>query len=234
MPRALWFYPIFFPFTVFCLLTAIVLSFFGADRVHGWARFWARCCLRLGGVRLEVHGREHLDPGQPVICMANHSSNFDILVLFAGLPIQFRWLAKEELFRIPLFGFTMRRSGYISVDRSDRKKAIASMAIAARRIAAGVPVAIFPEGTRSPDGKLLPFKKGGFMLALDAQVPIAPVAIVGAHAVMPKHSWLIHGGTIHLHILPPLATAGKGAVERDQLIEEVRSAIATVLSAATN
>lgn len=232
MLRALLFYPIFFPFTAICLILAILVSFVMPSGVQSVARVWARVCLRLAGVQVRVTGGEHLPGTAPVICMANHSSNFDILALFAGLPIQFRWLAKEELFRIPLFGLAMRRSGYIAVDRADRKKAIASMAVAAKRINAGVTVMLFPEGTRSPDGQLLPFKKGGFMLALQAQVPIVPVAISGANQIMNKHSWLMRGGTIVLHIGAPLPTAAKTFAERDALMEAVRSAIAVHLEPA--
>jgi 1-acyl-sn-glycerol-3-phosphate acyltransferase len=166
--------------------------------------------------------------------MPNHQGNFDILALFAGLPVQFRWLAKEELFRIPLFGFAMRRTGYIPVDRSDHKKAIRSMAEAARRIRAGTSVIVFPEGTRSLDGQLLPFKKGGFVLAIDAAAPIVPVAIHGSHDVMPKHSRWIRGGRIRVSIFPAVATADTTPAGRDALMAAVRRPIAEALEKAEN
>jgi len=228
MLRTLFFYITFIPWTLFVILTGVPLSFLNPDYLHSYGRFWARISLRLAGVRLTVSGQENLQ-ARAAIYMPNHQSNFDILALFAGLPVQFRWLAKEELFRIPLFGLAMRRSGYIAVDRSDRKKAIQSMAIAAKRISEGTSVIVFPEGTRSPDGCLLPFKKGGFMLAMEAKVPIVPVAICGSHHVMPKHSSLIRGGRIRIDIFSPVPTAGISPSGRDMLMEEVRLPIAEAI-----
>jgi 1-acyl-sn-glycerol-3-phosphate acyltransferase len=228
MLRTLFYYFTLIPWTLFVILTGVPLSFLSPDYLHAYARFWARVSLLLAGVRLTVAGHEHL-PECAVIYMPNHQSNFDILALHAGLPVQFRWLAKEELFRIPLFGFAMRRTGYIAINRSDRKQAIQSMAEAARRISEGTSVIVFPEGTRSPDGALLPFKKGGFMLAIDAGAPIVPVAIRGSHDVMPKHSRWIRGGHIRVTIFPAVPTAGTTPAGRDALMEAVRRPIAEVL-----
>jgi 1-acyl-sn-glycerol-3-phosphate acyltransferase len=225
MLRTLFFYLIFIPWTLFVILTGVPVSFLSPNYLHTYARFWARVCLYLAGVRLTVEGHEHLPPGAAVY-MPNHQSNFDILALYAGLPVQFRWLAKEELFRIPLFGFAMRRTGYIPVDRSDHKKAIRSMAEAARRIKEGTSVIVFPEGTRSPDGALLPFKKGGFVLAIDAAAPIVPVAICGSYDVMPKYTRWIRGGHIRVTLFPAVPTAGTTPAGRDALMEAVRRPIA--------
>jgi 1-acyl-sn-glycerol-3-phosphate acyltransferase len=225
MLRTLFFYIIFIPWTLFVILTGLPVSFLSPDYLHTYARLWARVGLLLAGVRLTVEGHEHLPPGA-VVYMPNHQSNFDILALYAGLPVQFRWLAKEELFRIPLFGFAMRRTGYIPVDRSDHKKAIRSMAEAARRISEGASVIVFPEGTRSPDGALLPFKKGGFVLAIDAAAPIVPVAIRGSHEVMPKYTRWIRGGHIRVTIFPAVPTAGTTPSGRNALMEAVRRPIA--------
>jgi 1-acyl-sn-glycerol-3-phosphate acyltransferase len=161
--------------------------------------------------------------------MPNHQSNFDILALQAGLPGQFRWLAKEELFRIPFFGLAIRRIGDIPIDRSNRKKAFQSIAEASRRIAGGTSVVVFPEGTRSPDGSLLPFKKGAFVLAIKSQVPVVPVAIRGSREIMPKHNRWIRGGTIRVNIFPPVETAGREISDRDTLMDEVRQPIAKAL-----
>lgn len=228
MLRTLFFYITFFPWTLLVILTGVPISFLSPDYLHTYARFWAKVSLRLAGVRLTVAGHENLPVGAAVY-MPNHQSNFDILSLYAGLPVQFRWLAKEELFRIPLFGFAMRRTDYIPVDRSDRKKAILSMTEAARRVREGTSVIVFPEGTRSPDGALLPFKKGAFMLAIDAESPIVPIAIVGSHQVMPKHSRWIHGGQIQVNIYPAVTTAGTTPAGRDALMETVRRPIAGAL-----
>jgi 1-acyl-sn-glycerol-3-phosphate acyltransferase len=229
MLRTLFFFITFVPWTLFIIVTGIPLSFLSPDYLHTYSRLWGRVGLLLAGVGLRVEGLENLPAGQATIYMANHQSNFDILALFAGIPGQFRWLAKEELFHIPLFGLAMRRAGYIPIDRSDRVKAVQSMNEAARRIDGGTSVAIFPEGTRSPDGNLLSFKKGGFMLALKSGAPIVPVAICGSYEIMPKHSRWIQGGTIRVRVFPPLPTAGATAAERDRLMDEVRRSIATAL-----
>jgi 1-acyl-sn-glycerol-3-phosphate acyltransferase len=233
MLRTLFFYLTFLPWTLFVILTGVPISFLSPDFLHAYARLWAKVGLRLAGVRLTVTGHAHL-PESAAVYMPNHQGNFDILALFAGLPVQFRWLAKEELFRIPLFGFAMRRTGYIPVDRSDHKKAIRSMAEAARRIRAGTSVIVFPEGTRSLDGQLLPFKKGGFVLAIDAAAPIVPVAIHGSHDVMPKHSRWIRGGRIRVSIFPAVATADTTPAGRDALMAAVRRPIAEALEKAEN
>ena len=231
MLRTLFFYTAFFPFTLLCigylLLSALVG---GEERLHASARQWARGCLWLGGVRLQIEGVEHLPAQGPVVYMSNHQGNFDIPVLFAGLPVQFRWLAKAELFRIPLFGLTMRIAGYIPVERKDRRLAIQSMNLAAQQVAAGTSIMIFPEGTRSPDGTLLPFKKGGFVLALQAQAPIVPIVIDGSAALMIKSSWLIRSGEVRLRIFPAIPTAGLGMKDRDALLAEVEARIASALT----
>ena len=120
----------------------------------------------------------------------------------------------------------MRRTGYIPVDRSDRRAAIVSMNLAAQRIADGTSIILFPEGTRSPDGNLLPFKKGGFMLALQAQVPIIPVALQGSRESQPKHSWRVRPGRITVRIFPAVTTVGLTAADREQLMEQVRRPLA--------
>ncbi|MDX9709749.1 MAG: lysophospholipid acyltransferase family protein [Trichloromonas sp.] len=225
MVRTLFYFATLIPWTLFVIVTGVPLSFISPDYLHNYARLWARVGLRLAGVRLKVSGREHLRAGEPVIYMSNHASNFDILALFAGLPGQFRWLAKEELFRIPLFGLAMRRAGYIPLDRSDRRKALHSMTEAAKRIRGGASVVIFPEGTRSADGILQPFKKGGFLIALKAGVPVQPVAISGSFAVMPKSSRRIHGGLIEVRILPAIATAELAAADTEKLLATVQGRI---------
>ncbi len=229
MLRTVFFFTTFIPWTLWIIVTGVPLSFLSPDYLHSYARWWGRIGLWLAGIDLRVDGRENLLSDRPVIYMSNHQSNFDILALFAGLPGQFRWLAKEELFHIPLFGLAMRRAGYIPLDRSDRKKSIQSMKAAARRIAAGASVVIFPEGTRSPDGSLLPLKKGGFHLALESQVPIVPIMILGSGKILPKHSRWIRGGTIRITVFPPVETAGLSPGDRDELMEKIRAPLAAAL-----
>ncbi|HKL48488.1 MAG TPA: lysophospholipid acyltransferase family protein [Desulfuromonadales bacterium] len=231
MLRTVIAYIFFLPWTLFIMITGLPLSFISPNLLHNYGRFWARVCLVVAGVRLEIEGRENIPAEGAHIYMPNHQSAFDILVLFAGLPDQFRWLAKHELFKIPLFGLCMRQCGYIPINRSDRKKAVASMNKAAQRIHDGTSVVIFPEGTRSENGNLLPFKKGGFIMAMQAQVPIIPVAIDGSCKVHRKHSMRVKPGTIRTTIFPPIPTEGLNPSHRDDLMEQVRQQISRGLSA---
>ncbi len=168
---------------------AIVAAIFSktGDTPHKVGRIWARAILTISGIDVTVKGTSHIDQKRSSIVMVNHQSNFDIPVLLAHLPLQFRWLAKAELFKIPVFGRAMHGCGYISIDRSDRESAFRSLAKAATTIKNGTSVLVFPEGTRSLDGMIKPFKKGPFVLAVDAGVPILPVIINGTWPIMPKN-----------------------------------------------
>ena len=219
--------------TLFFSVLAIAVSFFSrsGDSVHRVGRAWSRCLLALSGVRVTVTGIERIDADRSYIFMANHQSNFDIPVLLGHLPVQFRWLAKAELFRIPIFGRAMRGAGYISIDRSDRAAAFASLQQAAEKIRQGVSILIFPEGTRSLDGSLKAFKKGGFVMAIGAGVPIVPVAVRGTYDIMPKHGLLIRPRPVAVDIGEPVATQGLALDSKEALMDGVRSAIRLGLAA---
>lgn len=208
---------------------AIIASFFSktGNSVHYIARLWAKTILWVSGIQVTVNGALEGYLRRSCIFMSNHESNFDIPVLLSCLPIQFRWLAKAELFRIPLFGASMRGAGYISIDRSDRKSAFQSLARAAHLIRNGTSVMIFPEGTRSLNGELLPFKKGGFVMAVDAGVPIVPLVIKGTHAIMPKNRWRIKRQQVDLEILAPIDTSAYTRKTKDDLMARVHTAMAT-------
>lgn len=229
MFRSFFFVVTIIPWTLLMSVAGLPLSLISPDWLHTWGRWWARVGLLLAGVRLTVRGTEHIPSGHSAVFMPNHASNIDILVMFAGHPGQFRWLAKIELFRIPIFGLTMRRAGYIPVDRSDRRKAIISMGEAAKRIAEGTSVIIFPEGTRTPHGRLQPFKKGGFMLARQSGAPIVPVAIRGSYAVMAKHSLRLRPGRVELEFFPAVASDDEESRPVEELMAEVRRPIAAAL-----
>ncbi len=205
----------------------IIATFFSrtGNLPHLIARLWARLILIIGRIPVKVQGQHNLVPDKPFIYMANHQSNVDIPVLLACLPVQFRWLAKAELFKIPLFGRSMKSCGYISIDRSNRKSAFESLSLAAKKISSGTSVMIFPEGTRGSGGKLLPFKKGGFILAIDAGVPIIPVIIQGTGSIMPKGSFLIRHRPVVLKICKPIATTNFTRKTRDDLLNEVKGVI---------
>ncbi len=203
----------------------IICSFFSrtGNGPHLLARFWANSILWVSRVKITVSGAEKLDPNQSYIYMPNHQSNADIPLLLGRLPVQFRWLAKAELFKIPIFGRAMRGVGYISIDRSNRKSAFESLERAARTIRNGTSVLIFPEGTRSRDGHLLPFKKGGFVLSVDAGVPIVPIVIRGTREIIPKGHFMIRPAPVTMQILDPVETAGYTRKTKDALLERIRT-----------
>jgi 1-acyl-sn-glycerol-3-phosphate acyltransferase len=231
MLRARLFLLIFIPLTFVLALSALVCTLF--DRTgalyHRHARGWSRVGLWLAGVKVDVVGADNVPHNSPVIFMSNHQGNFDILALFTAIPQRFSWLAKEELFRIPVFGHSMARAGYIPLDRGDGRRALRSVDAAAATIRGGRSVVIFPEGTRTFDGSLLPFKKGGFLLASKAGVPIVPVTINGSMRVNPKNRLELYPGTITIRFAEPIPTAGGAGRERERLMEEVRQAIAAGL-----
>ncbi len=204
---------------------AISLTDKTGDSSHKIARIWGRWILLAAGVKVTIRGRRHIEPDRPGIYMSNHQSLFDIPVLLGHLPIQFRWLAKAELFRIPIFGQAMHRVGYISIDRSDRKSAFESLARAAGMIRNGVSVLIFPEGTRSNSNTLRPFKKGGFVLAVDSGVPVTPVITLGTREIMPKGALRITPGDVAVEVRPPIDAGRYSRKTKDQLLDRVRREI---------
>ena len=208
-------------------IVAIVVSFFTrtGDPVHIIARLWARSILTVSRVPVKVHGLSNIEPGKPYIYMANHQSNFDIPVLLGYLPVQFRWLAKAELFKIPVFGRAMLGAGYVKIDRFNQESAFKSIDEAAQRIKSGVSVMIFPEGTRSIDGNIRPFKKGGFVMAVDSGVPIVPVILKGTRPIMAKSSLQINRGTVEMQIAKPINSAGYSRETKEHLMDRVRTVI---------
>lgn len=215
--------------TIFFSIAAITVSLFDSSgkMPHLVGAVWSRSILWASRVKVSVKNLSNIDPEETYIYMSNHQSNFDIPVLLAHLPVQFRWLAKAELYRIPVFGFAMKRAGYISIDRSDRRSAIQSLRRAAGIIRGGVSVMIFPEGTRSRDGNIQDFKKGGFILALDAGVPIVPVIIHGTWPIMQKKSWTIKPGHVVLEIGKPIQTSDYSRKTKDVLVARVHQEIRT-------
>lgn len=193
------------------------------------ARQWSRAVLWVGGVDVKVEWRGQLEPDQPYVIMANHLSSVDIWALFVALPIRIRMIAKKQLSRIPLFGWAMSAGRFIFIDRANAIAARRSIEQAKARIRGGQTVVLFPEGTRSRDGKLGAFKKGGFHLAIDAGVPIVPVALKGTRETMPRGSVLLRAGKVQAIVGAPIPTAGLADGDRHKLLEQVRSAIAEML-----
>jgi len=213
--------------TAFMSFWSLVFSIFpNADnKIHTVANLWAKSLLLLCNTKVKVIGKENLLYGKPQILMANHQSDFDILIALAYIPVQFRWIAKKELFNIPIFGAAMRSAGYIEIDRNNREEALQSIDEAALRIRRGKSIMTFPEGTRSRKGEIKSFKQGAFYLAIKSGVPIVPVSIIGSDQIMPKRSVKIQSGQIKLVIGEPIEVTSFDIEKRHELIEKVRNTI---------
>jgi 1-acyl-sn-glycerol-3-phosphate acyltransferase len=198
---------------------------------HWCARWWCRLIAWTIGARIRVYGSENVSPDQSYVYMANHSSLIDIPALFAYLPFQFRIMAKKELFFIPFMGWHLWSSGNFPVDRSDGRKTALSL----RRVIAGVrsgkSLAVFPEGTRTPDGRLLEFKAGAFKIAMRAGVPIVPVTIRGTFKLLPKTTLAPRPGRVEVVIGKPIETSVYTEKRLYELIERTRQAIEANLEA---
>jgi 1-acyl-sn-glycerol-3-phosphate acyltransferase len=191
-------------------------------------RLWARSINASAGVRVRVHGREHIANSHGAVFIANHVSWFDIFALASELSWS-SFVAKSELRRIPLFGFAADCVGIVFIDRDNLKSAFESYKIAAKEVQRGRSIIICPEGTRGRDYHLRPFKKGPFVLAIASQSPLIPTIVHGAREVMPKGSFVIRAGTIDLHFLEPVSTAGFDYDHRAELMTQVWSTMASSL-----
>jgi len=213
--------------TAFMAGCAVVFAFITREEnsIHKVASIWAKMLLTLTNTRTEIIGVENILKGNPQIFMANHQSDVDILIVLAHLPGQFRWIVKKELFHIPLFGKAMRSAGYIEIDRQHHEKAMKSLDTAARKIREGNSVMSFPEGTRSTDGKIKPFKQGMFYLAIKSGVPIVPISIIGAREIMPKRSLQVKPGKIVMVTDRPIDLTNFSIENRHDLIDMVRKVI---------
>jgi 1-acyl-sn-glycerol-3-phosphate acyltransferase len=179
-------------------------------------RWWAALALRVGGVRVRLHNVERMQTGEPRIFVSNHVSWFDVWTLAAVLP-RYKFVGKAELFRIPIFGRAARAAGMIAIQRDNRKSAFESYRIAAERIRAGASVVVFPEGTRGRDSALRQFKKGPFVLAVAAGVPIVPTIVHGTLEVMSRDSFRVRSGVVDVHFLEPIDASGLTYEDRNRL-----------------
>jgi 1-acyl-sn-glycerol-3-phosphate acyltransferase len=185
------------------------------------ARLWSRILCWSAGVTVDVEGMDRVAGGQPAVFVANHQSLFDPPALFLTVPGKLRVIAKRSLFLVPIFGQALWAAGVIPINRRDRQSSIASMTRAAERIRSGLSVLVFAEGTRSPDGRLLPFKKGAFVLALQAGVPVHPVLVRGSRDVLPPGAFFPRPGRILVSFLEPVPTAGMSFEDRQHLLSLV-------------
>lgn len=198
-----------------------------SDPLYAVAMWIVRAGIRISGVRVTVRGRERLDPHQTYIFMSNHTSNLDPPLLIPLLPKRTSVLVKKELFRVPALGTAMRAGKLVAVDRHNREAAIQSVRDGATAIRGGLDMTVFPEGTRSRDGQLLPFKKGPFYLALESQCPIVPVTMIGTHEILPKGKFFMRTGVAEIVFHEPLWP--REFASREALMEATRAAIASAL-----
>lgn len=219
--------------TIFFGSISLIVSFFdrtGAVQIQV-ARAWARTLLMAAGVQVRVEGLEQIEPDGSYVFIANHASYYDTPVALAHIPAQFRFLAKRGLFQIPFLGTHLSRAGHIPVPREDPRAAVKTMQTAAETIQRKkISLLIFPEGGRSHDGNLQPFKEGGAYIAIRAAVPVVPLVLIGTRDVLPYGSGVILSGAVTLRILKPIETKELTLKDRGKLTEELRNLISSSLS----
>src|SRR5438477_10164562 len=188
-------------------------------------RLWARLLVRAAGIDLHVESVERIDPTKRYILIANHYSYFDIPCIFAAIPQPIRFMAKVSLFKIPIFGWSLGRAGFIPVDRQNRRTAVKSFDMAAERIRKGNTVVVFPEEGRSRERTMRPFQRGGFLLALRSELPILPIAIDGTYDVYRAGAKWITPGPVTIRVGTPIPTAGLTVRDKEPLLDESRAQI---------
>lgn len=224
--------PLLLVATAITAILTIVASVLGGARWWGYhlPRLWARLFCALTLVKVKVRGRDNISAGQSYVFVANHQGAYDIFAIYGYLGHNFRWMMKKGLESIPLVGFSCKVSGHIYVDNSSPGAIRRTMATAERQLAGGMSVVVFPEGSRTPDGRLKRFKRGAYILAEEFNLPVVPVTIDGAYRVMPRSAILPHWGTIVLTIHKPIL-AGENGHDPASVIAESRAAIALALPA---
>lgn len=191
---------------------------------------WSRAIVQRARIDLHVEGGEHASPGESFVLMSNHQSLYDVPVIYQSLDRRIRMVAKKELFRVPVWGRAMQRAGFISLDRQSRERSRSTLRASVDVLRGGTSIWIAPEGTRSKDGQLGVFRKGGFHLALESGCRILPITIIGTRAVLPaKSAHITDGCHVRVVVHPPVDPRDFGEEHRAELIERVRSAIASDL-----
>ena len=217
-----------FPVTMgYATLIWLIASFRPRSRrLDPLTRSWGRMCLRLAGSELEVSGLENLDVERSYVVISNHLSGFDIMAHFAALPIPIRFLAKTELFKIPMFGKAMRAIGIVEINRGAGRSIHDHINTTAKdAVAKGRSLIIYPEGTRPHDGQIQSFKKGAFTIATSMQLPVLPIATTGSYDVWRPGKWLIHAGPIHIKVMPAIETDSMEVTDADDLRQRVHAQI---------
>ena len=217
----IWFYTVFFGATSF-------VSYFFKDRervLHAFARAWCKCIMATIASPVTVTGLGRIDTSRTHVYAVNHASALDIPVLYANLPFQFRIVFKKELLSYPLIGGHLKRSGQVCINQQNPSHSIADIRSALKSLRAGMPLVIFPEGGRTPDGEIKPFLPGAFYLAIKAQVDIVPVALIGTFELLPMNTYHIKSRPLEMRVGEPISTDGYDAREMEQLSARVKKAI---------
>ncbi|TDR18499.1 lysophospholipid acyltransferase family protein [Marinicella litoralis] len=227
----LFIYPFSWTLTVLVAITISVLSIMGAAQFAGRyvARPWGKIILWITPVKLIKKGTENIAAQQSYVVVANHQSTYDILVIYGYLPLDFKWVMKIELRKVPFLGFACEKMGHIYVDRRNRQASIQAMEAAKEKLIDGTSVVFFPEGTRSSGSNILPFKKGAFRMAKDLQLPILPVTIQGADQVLASDGFFITPGQIRLTFHQPITVKEINTSSTNEIIDRAECVIASAL-----
>jgi 1-acyl-sn-glycerol-3-phosphate acyltransferase len=231
----LYVWPLFLPLVavltlVFSTLTVIfawLVNPAWASRV--FAATWARLCAWATPIAVTVEGAEHAQHDRSYIVASNHQSAYDILVIYGWLRLDLKWVMKKELRKIPAIGIGCEKAGHIFVERRNPKQAAQAINAALQRLGGGIGILFFPEGTRSPDGRLLPFKKGAFRAAIEQQIPLLPITLVGTRDILPARSLQLFPGKARMVIHPPIETVGMTLEQIDELLQRTRAVIASAM-----
>src|SRR5579872_5182182 len=217
----IWFYTVAFG------LASIPFGFVDRDGsiLHGFARTWSKLILKTIFSPVRIMGLERIDPSRTHVYAVNHASALDIPVLYACLPFQFRIVHKKELLSYPIVGWHLKRSGQVCVDQQNPARSVGQIKSALRTLKNGMPLVIFPEGGRTPDGRIQPFLPGAFFLAIKAQVDIVPIALRGMYELLPMDTYHIKPRPLEMHVGEPIPTAGLEMKDMEQLSARVQSAI---------
>ena len=225
----------FFLTFVLSLLAVFVRLFDSTGNLsHQVSSLWCRLLCEWNGVDVEVEGMEFVDRDRPQIFLANHQGYFDIFALSGYLPVQIRWVSKASLFKVPFLGWAMRASGYVSVEREDRKHSYKAFLESLEKVKSGASIIIFPEGTRSSDGKIGEFKKGSGLLAARSGAPAIPTAIIGAYDIIQKGSAWIKPGKVKIILSPPIQMNPKSKDKGEGELENIRDIICENFSRNSN
>ena len=228
---------VFYPVGVLLTLTAgwltVLVSMVWSPRAASRyiASTWGRIMCYLTPVWVTVEGAENAEPGKTYVVVINHQSQYDIFVVYGWLRLDLKWVLKAELRKLPGVGIGCEKAGHIFVERRNPKQAAQAITDALARLGDGIGVLFFPEGTRSPDGRLLPFKKGAFRTAIDQQLPLLPVTLIGTRDILPARTLRLFPGTARMVIHPPIETRGMTVDQLDVLMQQTRDVITSAMPA---